>query len=406
MPSATRDHAATTSAAEPATRRGPLHGVRVLDLSSVGPAARCTRLLADYGADVVKVGPVPSATDVRIEPPFFAYSGHRGMRRVCVELKVEEGRQAFLALAARSDVVVESFRPGVVDRLGIGYEAVRAVNPAVVYCSTSGYGQTGARAGWAGHDLDYLAVGGYLGSSGPRADGGPPLPGATVADAAAGGMHAALAIAASLAGRNATGEGAYLDVSVADGVLWLMSLAVDEHLATGAEPGPGHDILSGRYACYDTYRAADGGWLAVAAIEPKFFANLCRALGCEQWVGRQLDDDAQEAIRADFAAAIATGDRDHWVALLAGADTCVAPVQSVAEAAADDGFTGRGAVVEARHPTRGTFRQVGPVLAGMAPTTGTVELPDPNATDTEELLLEAGVESRVLAGWLERGAVA
>ena len=158
-------------------------------------------------------------------------------------------------------------------------EAVRAVNPTVIYCSTSGYGQTGPRAAWAGHDLDYLGIGGFLATSGPRGDGGPPIPGATVADAAAGGMHAALAVTAALAGRQTTGRGAYLDVSVADGVLWLMSLAVDEHLATGARPGPGHDILTGRYACYDTYRTADGRWLAVGAIEHKFFANLCRALG-------------------------------------------------------------------------------------------------------------------------------
>lgn len=390
----------------PTATFGPLHGTRVLDLSSVGPAARCTRLLADYGADVVKVGPVPSVSHTPVEPPFYAYSGQRGMGRVRLDLKSVEGRDAFFALAARADVVVESFRPGVVDRLGIGYGAVRAVNAGVVYCSTSGYGQSGARAGWAGHDLDYLGVGGYLASSGPRGDGGPPLPGATVADAAAGGMQAALAVAAALAGRAATGEGAYLDVSVADGVLWLMSLAVDEHLATGDEPGPGHDVLTGRYACYDTYRAADGRWLAVAAIEPRFFANLCRALGCERWADHQLDDDAQEAIRADLRAAFATRDRDQWVALLAGADTCVAPVLTVAEAAVDDGFAGRGAVVEAHHPVHGPLRQVGAVLAGMVPTRGTVDLPDPAATDTERLLAEAGVEPEVLAGWLERGAVA
>ena len=129
------------------------------------------------------------------------------MRRVLLDLKAEEGRQAFLALAADADVVVESFRPGVVDRLGVGYEAVRAVNPAIVYCSTSGYGQTGPRAGWAGHDLNYLGIGGFLATSGPRGDGGPPIPGATVADAAAGGMHAAMAILAALAGRRATGRG-------------------------------------------------------------------------------------------------------------------------------------------------------------------------------------------------------
>ncbi len=186
---------------------GPLEGITVLDLSTVGPAARCTRLLADYGARVVKVGPVPSADTAPIQPPYFAYSGHRGMRRVLLDLKDGEGREAFLALAGAADVVVESFRPGVVDRLGIGYEAVSARNPGIVYCSTTGYGQVGPQAQWAGHDIDYLAVGGYLAMSTPGPDGAPPLPGATVADAAAGGMHAALAITAALARRGASGRG-------------------------------------------------------------------------------------------------------------------------------------------------------------------------------------------------------
>ena len=385
---------------------GPLAGVTVLDLSSVGPAARCTRLLADYGASVVKVGPVPGRGPAPTSPPFFAYSAHRGMRRVQLDVRDDGGRQAFLSLAARADVVVESFRPGVVDRLGIGYEAVRAVNAGIVYCSTSGYGQSGPRSQWAGHDLDYLAVAGYLASSGRRADGGPPLPGATVADAAGGGMHAALAVCAALVRRGATGEGTFLDVSVADGVLWLMSLAADEHLATGSAPGPKHDVLTGRYACYDTYRAGDGRWLAVAAIEGKFFANLCRALGCERWTAHQYDDDAQEEVRADLAAAFATRGRDEWVAELAGADTCVAPVQDVAEVAADPQFAWRGAVVEAKHPARGSFRQVGTVLAGAAPLAEPVVVPDESATDTDELLAAAGLDGERLADLRARGVIA
>ncbi|HUY21794.1 MAG TPA: CaiB/BaiF CoA-transferase family protein [Acidimicrobiales bacterium] len=385
---------------------GPLAGVVVLDLSSVGPAARCTRLLADYGATVVKVGPVPGRGPAPVTPPFFAYSAHRGMRRVQLDVRDPDGREAFLALAAGADVVVESFRPGVVDRLGIGYEAVRGVNRGVVYCSTSGYGQDGPRAAWAGHDLDYLAVAGYLAATGPRADGGPPVPGATIADAAGGGMHAALAVCAALAGRGATGEGTFLDVSVADGVLWLMSLAADEHLATGTSPGPGHDVLTGRYACYDTYRAGDGRWVAVAAIEAKFFANLCRALGCERWTERQYDDEAQDAIRADLAAAFATRPRDEWIAELAGADTCVAPVQEVAEIGADPQFAWRGAVVEAKHPGRGTFRQVGPVLAGMAPVAEPVVVPDDGVTDTDELLGAAGFPAARLAELRARQVIA
>jgi alpha-methylacyl-CoA racemase len=385
---------------------GPLAGTSVLDLSTVGPAARATRLLADYGASVVKVGPVPGRGPAQVDPPFFAYGGHRGMRRVRLDVRHPDGRDAFLALAAAADVVVESFRPGVVDRLGIGYRAVRAVNAAIVYCSTSGYGQDGPRAGWAGHDLDYLAVSGYLASTGPGATGGPPIPGATVADAAAGGMQAALAVAAALFARHTTGVGTFLDVSVADGALWLMSLAVDEHLATGAEPGPGHDVLTGRYACYDTYRAGDGRWLAVAAIEARFFANLCRALDCQQWTDHQYDDAVQDQIRAAWAGAFATAGRDTWVARLAEADTCVAPVQSVAEVAGDPQFAARGALVEAKTADGRILRQVGPVLAGMAPVAIPVDLPAPDRTDTDQLLAAAGVAPTRIQELRSTGVVA
>ena len=385
---------------------GPLAGITVLDLSTVGPAARCTRVLADYGASVVKVAPVPSADASPIEPPPYAYSGLRGMNRVELDLKADSGRAAFLALAAAADVIVESFRPGVMARLGLGYDQVKKVNSAIVYCSTTGYGQAGPRAGWAGHDVDYLGIGGFLAMTGPRGDGGPPLPGATIADAAAGGLQAALAVTAALAARSRTGNGAYLDVAVADGVLWLMSLLVDEHLATGSEPEPGHDVLTGRYACYDTYAAGDGRWLAVGAIESKFFANLCRALGCEHLAPHQHDDDRQDEIRTAFATAFATRPRDEWVALLAGADTCVAPVLSVAETAADAHYAARGAFVEARHPGAGPLRQVGRVLAGMAPLSEPVALPEPGVTATVTLLAEAGVARDTIDAWMASGAVA
>jgi alpha-methylacyl-CoA racemase len=387
---------------------GPLDGVTVLDLSTVGPAARCTRLLADYGALVVKVGPVPTADAAPIVPQYFAYSGHRGMRRVLIDLKDADGREAFLSLTAAADVVVESFRPGVVDRLGVGYSAVSDRNPEVVYCSTSGYGQDGPASQWAGHDIDYLAVGGFLAMSTPGVGGAPPLPGATVADAAAGGMQAALAITAALAGRATTGRGAYLDVSVAEGVLWLTSLAIDEQLALGGEVLPGHDVLSGRYACYGTYAGSDGGWLAVGAIEAKFFFNLCTALGVAELAPLQFDDAAQDRIRSVFVDAFAARTRDEWVTQLAGADTCVAPVLSIAEVAASPQFAARGVVGEAVHPTEGALRQLVPLLAGMErPTAGEpVALPDMTRTDTEHLLKEAGVDGETVARWVARQVVA
>jgi len=391
-------------AADPA-REGPLAGFRVLDFSTVGPAARCARILADYGAEVVKVGAPARRSGSQIEPAFWAYSGHRGMRRVRLDLKAPAGRGAFLRLAARADVVLESFRPGVADRLGVGWEAVRAANPRAVYCATSGFGQTGPAAAWAGHDLDYLALAGFLASSEPARDGKPPLPGATVADAAAGGMHAAVAILAALLRRERTGHGAYLDVAVAEGVLSLMALAIDEHLATGAEPGPGHDILTGRYACYDTYRARDGHWLAVAAIEPRFYANLCRALGLERWIPHQTDDAAQEAIRADFRAAFARRERDAWVAELAPADTCVAPVRTVAELAADPHLAARGVFCEAQHPRHGRFRQLAPVLAGAPRLDGPIPLRDASETDTAALLREAGLDEAEVRKLVAEGLV-
>ena len=392
---------------------GPLSGVVVLDLASVGPAARCTRMLADYGATVVKVGAVPGRGVEPLRPPFYAYSGARHLRHVAVDLKDDDGRNAFLELVRGADVVVESFRPGVVDRLGIGFEALTTVNPRVILCSTTGFGQHGPRAGWAGHDINYLAVGGYLASTEPAADGGPPVSGATIADAAGGGMQAAMAVMAALIGRGVDGPGVHLDVSIADGVLWLTSLAVDEHLATGAPVGFGHNIITGRYACYDTYRCADDRWVAVGAIEPKFFANLCRLLGCGQWAASQYDDAAQDAARADFAAAFATRDRDAWVKALAVADACVSPVLTVAELVEDEQYRARGAIVEATLPVGAradgapaTFRQVGPVLAGMLGAGAPVVAGDPGRSDAEELLGAAGVPAARIAELRTKGVVA
>jgi alpha-methylacyl-CoA racemase len=383
-----------------------LEGVTVLDLASVGPAARASRWLADYGATVVKVGPVPKNQDVQIVPVFFAYSAHREMKRVLFDLKAPEGRDAFLRLAAGADVIIESFRPGVVDRLGIGFDAVRERNPGIVYCSTTGFGQDGPHAQWAGHDLDYLAIGGFLDCTERAVDDKPPIPGATVADSAGGGMHAVMAILAALVHRNANGEGTYLDVSVSDGVLALMALQIDEYLATGAVPGPRHGILTGRYACYDTYMAGDGKWLALGIIEERFWHNLCDALGLERWRDHQTDDAVQDEIRADLRAAFAAKDRDAWVAELAPADTCLAPVLSVPELIDDEQYAARGAFVDAEHPDHGTFRQVGPVLAGMARQDGAYAVRDASITDTDELLAAAGLSAAECAQLHEAGVVA
>jgi alpha-methylacyl-CoA racemase len=382
--------------------QGPLHGIVVLDLSAVGPGSRCTAALRDLGADVLKVG-APAAGG-RLEPRAFAYGGGRGMRRIRVDLKSPEGRDVFLRLAASADVVVESFRPGVAARLGIDHEAVHAVNPRAVYCSVTGFGQDGPLAAVAGHDLDYLAVGGYLSTQGTGADGGPALPGASIADAAGGGLSAALSVAAALVGRERTGRGVFLDVATADGVLWLMSLFVDEYLATGVEAGPATTALTGRYAWNGVYRAADGKWVAVAAFEPAFFTNLCRELGLADLAAHQRDDERQGEIREAFRTVFATRTRDEWVELLAPLDTCVAPVLTVAEIARHPQFAGRSVFLEV-DAADGASRQLGPVFAGSVRPVEPVRLPGPG-TDTAEVLRERGfpdddVERLVAAGVVE-----
>lgn len=363
---------------------GFLSGITVLDLSSVGPGTRASRWLADYGATVVKIGAVPSAGGVQIIPVYHAYGGGRGQQRALFDLKSAEGREAFLRLAERADVLIESFRPGVVERLGVGYEDVRARNATIVYCSTTGYGQSGPYREWAGHDLNYLAVGGFLHAS-QRAEGGQPsVPGTTIADSAAGGMHAVMSICAALV----NGEGAYLDVSVADAVVQLMSVNVEEHLATGVVPGHRHTMTTGRYAAYDTYRCSDRRWISVAAIEPKFWANFCTIIGLPQWAKEQTNDALQDQIRAEVAEVIATRTRDEWTDLLAPHDTCVAPVLSIPEVV-DDPQLSRGLVTSV-HPTHGEFRSVGPTLAGQVGG-DRYELRDGTETDTEALLAAAGL---------------
>ena len=364
-----------------------LDGIRVLDFATVGPAARCSRALSDYGARVVKLG---APGGINRQPPFHSYAGGRGTQRMGLDLKAEAGVETFLRMAEKADVVIESFRPGVMARLDVGYEAVRARNPRIVYCSTSGYGQDGPYSQWAGHDINYLSMSGFLDCTQPRGDGGPPLPGATIADIAAGGMQAAIAILAAIVKRDRTGEGEYLDVSVADGALWCMSLWIDEHLATGVVPGPGHSILTGRYAWYDTYGTKDGGWLAVGSIEAQFFANLCKLLELEKWLPHQLDEDRQSEMRTDFAAAFKTKTRDEWTELLAGANTCVTPVLSVPEVVADPHFEARKVFVTAQHETEGSFRQLGPLLAGGDRSALHADLPSPSSTQMNEVLRDSG----------------
>ena len=382
---------------------GPLTGVSVLDLGTIGPGARTCRILSDLGAAVTRlVAPAGIGTTL----PFYAYSAMRGVRRCGVDLRTDAGTAVALDLAAAADVVVDGFRPGVADRLGVGYQAVLERNPGAIYCAASGYGQHGPRAGWAGHDLNYLGVTGYL-HAGERIGDRPALPAATVADAAGGALHPALAVLGALFARTNDPQpsGRYLDVAATDGMLGLMSIPLEEHLATGSDPGPGSGVLSGRYACYGLYECAGGGWLSVAAVEAKFFANLCRELGRADLAELQYDDDRQDEVRAALTAAFATRGRDEWIARLAHHDTCVAPVLSVAEAAQDAHHRERALFTTARHREHGSFGQLGAVWAGSPPTAEPVVLPADDQLDTDAVLGELGYPADRLRALRTAGAI-
>jgi alpha-methylacyl-CoA racemase len=384
-------------------RAGLLAGVNVVDLSSVGPASRASRILSDYGARVIKIQPPQSKRDRQITPPHYAYSAQRNDEFVGIDLKSEEGKEALWALAGWSDVLIESFRPGVMATLGFAHEDLHARCPRLIICATTGYGQRGERSSWAGHDLNYLGVGGYLAMSERNGNGLPGFPGATIADAAAGGMQAALSIMAALVSRERSGKGEVLDVAISDGVLWLTSLLTDEYLATGVAPRPGHDLLSGRFACYGIYKCSDDQFLAVGAIEPKFFSNLCTLLGVPELISRQYEGDAQDELRQSLGAIFHKKGRDEWVELLGDADTCVSPILEIEEIPNDARMRER--LVNVHIGEEPPFQQLGPLLAGMAPLDAQITAPDRNHTNTDTVFKSAGVTEEKIKNWRQKGGI-
>ena len=319
-----------------------LDGIRILDLSRLLPGPYCTLLLADLGAEVIKIEPPLAGDYARTIPAEFGSEAtftavNRNKKSVALNYRNPRGREVFLRLARQADVVVETFRPGAVRRWKIDYDAVRAVSPQVVYCSLSGYGQDGPYAGRAGHDLNYIALGGLLALNG--AAGGPPIPpGVQVADLA-GGMLAAIAILAALVGRQPSGQGAYLDVSMLDAVMsWAAPVAGAFFFSAGRNPARGQMPLSGRLACYNVYQTADGQFLSLAALEPHLWSAFCQAVGRGDLVARQFDPGAI----ADVAAIVKQRTRQEWQAHLQNVDACVEPVNALDEAMRDPQVLHRG----------------------------------------------------------------
>jgi alpha-methylacyl-CoA racemase len=341
----------------------PLAGIRVLDLSRLLPGPYATLVLADLGADVVKVEDPRGGDYVRWMGPLageqsgFFHALNRNKRSLALDVRRPEGAGALRRLVRRADVVVESYRPGVMDRLGLGYEALRAENPRIVLCSISGYGQDGPYRLRAGHDIDYCAVAGVLALNGPEER---PLPlGVQVADVAGGSWPAVAGILAALVRRAATGEGAHVDVSMTEGALAMLAMQLGGADARKAPLSRAREMLNGGAACYDVYRTKDGRFVALGALEPKFFAAFCAGVGRPDLAERQYDDGGKGP-RADLEAIFASRTRDEWEAFGAAHDACVAPVLEGDEPSRDPQLVARRAFVRVESPWEGR------VLEGVA----------------------------------------
>jgi crotonobetainyl-CoA:carnitine CoA-transferase CaiB-like acyl-CoA transferase len=328
----------------------PLNGIRVLDLSRLLPGAYASQMLADFGADVVKVEEPGSGDYGRYMPPhgpngmgllFLAIN--RNKRSTTLNLKSPEGREIFLRMVRNADVVLESFRPGVLERLGLGYEQLKEVNPGIIYCAISGYGQDGPARLRAGHDLNYAGYSGLLDYN--RAPNGEPaMPPTQLGDLAGGSYMSVIGILTALVGRAQTGEGRSIDVSMTEGVMSLLPLVSTAYLNTDKAPKPGHSTLDGGLPCYNIYETRDGKHVTLAALEPKFWHTFCthirhlELLPFHQPRGLEEREEAMHILRNIFKMKT----RDEWVAELADIDTCVGPVYSIDEALNDPQAQARG----------------------------------------------------------------
>lgn len=383
-------------------RRGPLAGIRVVELPNIGPLQHAGMILSDLGSEVLRLD---RAEHVRagtgMQGPVNAYSVlDRGRRSVGVDLKHPSGPEIVLRLCERADVLVEGFRPGVAERLGVGPDACRARNPRLVYARMTGWGQDGPLAHDVGHDVNYISLAGVLAHIGPA--GGPPVPPINlIGDFGGGSMLLVIGVLAALVERSISGEGQVVDAAMVDGSALLMSVfhAVDQLGAWGPR---GTNLLDGGAHWYGVYETSDGGYVSVAAFEPKFYAEFLRVTGLDDLdPAQQMDKEQWPALKERVARIFRTKTRDEWVEIMRGHEVCFAPVLTMAEARA-----------HAHNVARRTFVDVeGVAQPAPAPrfsrTPGEVQRePVPTGTDTDGALADWGFDAAEIAALVECGAIA
>jgi crotonobetainyl-CoA:carnitine CoA-transferase CaiB-like acyl-CoA transferase len=386
-------------------------GVKVLDLSRLLPGPFCSMLLADFGADVIKIEDPNGGDYIRGWPPFLGKNSgyhvvlNRNKRSLTLNLKKPEAKDIFKQLVAEADVVLEGFRPGVMDRLGLGFTELQAINPRLIYCAITGYGTDGPRAQRAGHDINYLALNGVLSYSGR--EGSPTFPGVQVADLGGGALYAAFSIAAALFARERLGKGQFIDMSMADGALTWHCLRWGKYLADSTVPSQGDDFLNHGYACYNLYPTRDGRYMSLGALEPQFWKIFCQAVGRPDWNQPSYFEPGphQKDLQNQVAALFLSKDLTEWTQLFADKDCCCEPVLNLDEVMQDEQVQQRNMVVNLIHENWGAYRQLG-IAPKLSLTPGTLRSHAPELGEhTDEILTEMGIALATLEEFRVGGVI-
>ncbi|MBI5589636.1 MAG: CoA transferase [Deltaproteobacteria bacterium] len=379
--------------------KGALTGITVLDLSRLLPGPFGSMILADHGARVISI------EDKRfIADGFFITTVNRNKEHLSLDLKTPEGKEIFFRLVKTADVVMEGFRPGVVQRLGVDFETVCKVNPGIIYCSITGYGQTGPYVNRAGHDVNYLSIAGILDLIG-QTDSNPAIPGVQIADIAGGGMNAVIGILLALVARNQTGKGQYIDISMTDGMLGFLSIPLFFHQLTRQIPTRSDAVLSHRYACYNTYETADGRFLSIGAVEHRFWKKLCEHLEFPEFIDLQYDDGMRMEIIDTLRAVFRQKTLARWSSEFGDLDICWGKVQHLEEVLKDPLFREREMVVDLETKDGKTTPVFG-VPVKLSQTPGKVRTPAVGfGESTVSILREIGYAEDDIAAFQKKGIV-
>ena len=377
-----------------------LTSIRVLDLTRLLPGPYCTMLLADFGAEVIKIEDPKIGDYARMYEPkldedsALFHSLNRNKKSVCLDLKTEEGKHNFIKMVENADIVVESFRPGVMERLGLGYQTLKLVNPRLIYCAVTGYGQTGPYKDFPGHDINYLSFAGLLNLMGEK-DGKPIVPSTQIADIGGGALPAAVGILLALFERERSGKGQFVDISMLDGVISWLQTILPNYLADSVTTKRGEQMLSGGLAAYSIYETKDARFLSVGALEEKFWQAFCHGIGRSDFIPRILvPPHEQHRLKYEIQTIIYQKTLAEWMEIFENKEACVTPVLTLEEMTSDPQIMAREMIQSMKHETLGTIKQIG-IPIKLSETPGVIRFIAPKLGEhTEEILKEVNADRK------------